>query len=87
MLLLCRPLSAALQAAAPKEHDAANLSKAEEPCELASPGASQASKPLRDLVIIAVPGQHSRKPYIGRLLSPHLPKNPSCLEVRHGHLS
>lgn len=44
----------------------------------------QGSQQLRDMVIIAVPGQHSRKPHVGRLLAPHLPPSPQCLEVGLG---
>ena len=39
------------------------------------------SERMHDLVIAAVPGQHSRKPHLGRLLVQHLPLRPHCLEV------
>ena len=42
---------------------------------------NQICKPLRDMVMIAVPGQHSRKPHLDKLLAPHLPMQPECLEV------
>ena len=78
MLLLCQPLSAAPEAVT---HDAARVQHIEEFPEQVSHSAQQASKPLQDIVIIAVPGQHSRKPHLGRLLAPHLPTQASCLEV------
>ena len=34
--------------------------------------------------MIAVPGEHSRKPFLGPLLSKHLPFNPKCLEAGPG---
>lgn len=34
--------------------------------------------------VVAVPGQHSRKPHLGRLLAPFLPAEPRCLEARPG---
>ena len=42
---------------------------------------SGAQQKLPNLAIFAVPGQHSRKPHLGRLLAPHLPRSPSLLEV------
>jgi hypothetical protein len=33
------------------------------------------------MVILAVPGEHSRKPHLGRLLRLYLPEQPACLEV------
>ena len=33
------------------------------------------------LVMIAVPGEHSRKPQLAQLLKPYLPEQPKCLEV------
>lgn len=44
-------------------------------------GMTVLSERLHDLVIAAVPGQHSRKPHLGRLLAQHLPPCPHCLEV------
>ena len=85
VLLLCQPISAALQAAAPEKHAATSLEHGQEPQEAARDRANQPCKPLRDITIIAVPGQHSRKPHLGRLLEPHLPARPSCLEVNGGH--
>ena len=35
------------------------------------------------LVMIAVPGEHSRKPQLAQLLQPYLPERPRCLEVCH----
>ena len=64
---LTEPETWALQSAGPDEPESI--------CD------SQNCKPLRDMVIIAVPGQHSRKPHLGQLLAPHLPKQPECLEV------
>ncbi|CAL5220787.1 g2858 [Coccomyxa viridis] len=81
VLLLCQPLSAASEAAALQGHDAARHEHAEKPPKQVSHSAQQPSKPLQNSVIIAVPGQHSRKPHLGRLLAPHLPTQPSCLEV------
>ena len=43
---------------------------------------SRAQQEVPNLAIFAVPGQHSRKPHLGRLLAPHLPHSPSLLEVR-----
>lgn len=49
---------------------------------LAAPKHWRPKAPLPDFhCIIAVPGQHSRKPQLGRLLAQHLPDNPKCLEV------
>ena len=86
VLLLCQPLSTAQQAAVPEKHHAADCGCEQDFNVPTSLSSEQAGKPLLDLVIIAVPGQHSRKPHVGRLLAPHLPKQPSCLEVSHGHL-
>ena len=36
-----------------------------------------------ELVMIAVPGEHSRKPQLAQLLQPYLPERPRCLEVCH----
>lgn len=38
--------------------------------------------PPDELVMIAVPGEHSRKPQLAHLLKPYLPTNSKCLEVR-----
>ena len=35
----------------------------------------------RDYCIFSVPGEHSRKPHLGRLLAKYLPEAPNCLEV------
>lgn len=85
VLLLCQPLSAASEAAPLQGHDAARHEHAEKPPKQVSHSAQQPSKPLQNSVIIAVPGQHSRKPHLGRLLAPHLPTQPSCLEVDSTH--
>jgi hypothetical protein len=45
--------------------------------------AQQQPQQPRDKAIFAVPGQHSRKPHLGRLLQPLLPSNAACLEVRN----
>lgn len=37
---------------------------------------------LSDMAFLAVPGEHSRKPHLGRLLAPLLPPQPACLEVK-----
>jgi hypothetical protein len=36
------------------------------------------------VVLLGVPGEHSRKPHLGRLLRPFIPGGPEprCLEVR-----
>ena len=34
-----------------------------------------------NLVMIAVPGVHSRKPQLAQLLQAYLPESPRCLEV------
>ena len=44
--------------------------------------AQKQPREARDCAIFAVPGQHSRKPHLGRLLQPLLPRKPACLEVR-----
>ncbi|CAK0783316.1 hypothetical protein CVIRNUC_006515 [Coccomyxa viridis] len=49
--------------------------------EAGAAGRAALSEELRDLVIAAVPGQHSRKPHLGHLLAQHLPPRPHCLEV------
>lgn len=64
---LTEPKTWALQSAGPDEPE--------------SISDNQICKPLRDMVMIAVPGQHSRKPHLGKLLAPHLPMQPECLEV------
>lgn len=38
--------------------------------------------PPDELVMIAVPGEHSRKPQLAHLLKPYLPTSSKCLEVR-----
>ena len=38
-------------------------------------------QPPDGLVMIAVPGEHSRKPQLAQLLQPYLPEEASCLEV------
>ena len=55
---------------------------------LARPRCSDSSESLEmqrravpDMVFFAVPGEHSRKPHLGRLLARHLPAQPACLEV------
>ena len=37
--------------------------------------------PPDGLVMVAVPGEHSRKPKLAQLLEPYLPVSPRCLEV------
>jgi len=37
------------------------------------------------LVMVAVPGAHSRKPQLAHLLQPYLPASPKCLEVGKMH--
>ena len=39
------------------------------------------SQPPDGLVMIAVPGEHSRKPQLAQLLQPYLPEKAGCLEV------
>ena len=41
----------------------------------------QQQLPTRDMAIFAVPGHHSRKPHLGRLLQHLLLDSPACLEV------
>ncbi|CAL8472253.1 g11795 [Coccomyxa elongata] len=36
---------------------------------------------IPNMVFLAMPGQHSRKPHLGRLLKRHLPPQPACLEM------
>ncbi|KAK9905667.1 hypothetical protein WJX75_004219 [Coccomyxa subellipsoidea] len=57
---------------------------------LARPRSSNASggavcqeqcRAVPDMVFFAVPGDHSRKPHLGRLLRRHLPAHPACLEM------
>ena len=38
-------------------------------------------QPPDGLVMIAVPGEHSRKPQLAQLLQPYLPEKAVCLEV------
>lgn len=40
-----------------------------------------ASRLPNGVVMITVPGEHSRKPQLSRLLQPYLPAKPKCLEV------
>ena len=35
--------------------------------------------------IFSVPGEHSRKPHLGRLIAPYLPDKPDCMEVKPLH--
>ena len=42
---------------------------------------NEEGRAVRDMVFIAVPGEHSRKPHLGSLLAPHLLAQPACLEV------
>ena len=43
------------------------------------------SKLPNGLVMVAVPGEHSRKPQLAHLLQPYLPARPKCLEVGKTH--
>ncbi len=43
------------------------------------------SKLTNGLVMVAVPGAHSRKPQLAHLLQPYLPAKPKCLEVCKTH--
>lgn len=43
------------------------------------------SKLPNGLVMVAVPGAHSRKPQLAHLLQPYLPASPKCLEVGKTH--
>lgn len=43
------------------------------------------SKLPNGLVMVAVPGEHSRKPQLAHLLQPYLPPKPKCLEVVETH--
>lgn len=43
------------------------------------------SKLPTGLVMVAVPGEHSRKPQLAHLLQPYLPPRPKCLEVVETH--
>ena len=43
------------------------------------------SKLPNGLVMVAVPGEHSRKPQLAHLLQPYLPAKPKCLEVSKTH--
>ncbi len=45
--------------------------------------AGKSTKPPNGMVMIAVPGEHSRKPQLAQMLKHYLPSSPRCLEVRH----
>lgn len=47
--------------------------------------ARASSKLPNGLVMVTVPGQHSRKPQLAHLLRPYLPAKPKCLEVGKMH--
>ena len=51
--------------------------------EKLQPAVHAISKPPDGLVMIAVPGEHSRKPQLAQLLQPYLPDKAVCLEVCH----
>lgn len=50
--------------------------------EEAQPAFHAIPLPPDGLVMIAVPGEHSRKPQLAQLLQPYLPERACCLEVR-----
>lgn len=80
VLLLCTPLPNHHQAAAGERADS-KLHEHEQPDQ------SGAALPLlpQHLVFASVPGAHSRKPHLGRLLQRHLPPSITCLEVWPPH--
>ena len=49
--------------------------------EKAQPAFHAIFQPPDGLVMIAVPGEHSRKPQLAQLLQPYLPEKAGCLEV------
>lgn len=57
------------------------------PADMSTAGAAEAphaiSQPVDGLVMIAVPGEHSRKPQLAQLLQAYLPEKACCLEVGH----
>lgn len=60
------------------------------PADMSTAGAAEAhpaphaiSPPVDGLVMIAVPGEHSRKPQLTQLLQAYLPEKACCLEVCH----
>ena len=76
MLLLCTPFPNHDQAAASERADS-KLHQAEQPDQL---GDALPQLP-QHLVFASVPGAHSRKPHLGRLLQRYLPLSIACLEV------
>lgn len=63
------------------EHSDVNCQATNSVAAVAGSGLATASQLPSGLVMIAVPGEHSRKPQLSRLLQPYLPANPKCLEV------
>ena len=47
----------------------------------AHPGHEARKSLPEDFCILSVPGEHSRKPHLGRLLERYLPDRPKCMEV------
>ena len=94
-------LASKYQASKPKlsSSSGAQISDSASDCELQGPqfrfqkghqsavrGRAVASSKLPNgLVMVAVPGAHSRKPQLAHLLQPYLPAKPKCLEVCKTH--
>ena len=55
-------------------------------CLKTANGNGEPPPPPDGKVIIAVPTEHSRKPYIGALLQEYLPAGSMCLEVHYSIL-
>ena len=88
VLMLLQPLGAARQT--PQDQFALHVTgsaPAAGPDDLSisaekpQPAFHAISQPPDGLVMIAVPGEHSRKPQLAQLLQPYLPDKAGCLEV------
>lgn len=81
-LLLCCPAALPMPLAAPAGGcpPGAEPPAAQTGGQAVAPPAGFRLPPVQ-LVLAAVPAQHSRKPHLGPLLAPHLPPQPRCLEM------
>ncbi|KAL3160646.1 hypothetical protein ABBQ32_010569 [Trebouxia sp. C0010 RCD-2024] len=90
VLMLLQPLGMSPhQPLSPAASTATNKAPPVTPADLSrhtnSDGAQPAfhaiAQPPDGLVMVAVPGEHSRKPQLAQLLQPYLPEKASCLEM------
>lgn len=90
VLMLLQPLGTSPhQLLSPAASTATNKASAVKPADLsihtngegAQPAFHATPPPPDGLVMVAVPGEHSRKPQLAQLLQPYLLAKASCLEV------